>query len=203
MPRAWTDTEIAALRSLFPDMPNDSIAAALGRTDRAIKSMAQYLGLKKSAEYHQKYTSRFQAGHTSWNKGKKGWKAGGRSAETRFKPGRDPKTAHNYLPIGTVRERDDGYLERKYTDDQSLYPAARWKLCHVECWEQHHGPVPENHVVAFINGDRRDIRIDNLECISRAELMARNTVHTLPKELAELCQLRGALNRQINQRKSA
>ena len=194
----WTDVEIAALRTLYPELPNDSIAAALGRTTRSIKNKAQILGLRKSAAYNARYTGRFQSGHRSWNAGLTGFQAGGRSAGTQFKRGRQPSAAHNYVPIGTLRTRDDGYLERKWTDDQSLYPAARWKAVHVELWEQHHGPVPNGHVISFLNGDKADIRLDNLECISRTDWIRRHSIHRLPEELASLCRLRGSLIKKIN-----
>jgi hypothetical protein len=65
-------------------------------------------------------------------------------------------------------------------------------------WEAANGPLPAGHAIAFKNGDKTDIRLENLECIARRELMARNTVHNLPKPLAQAIQLLGALNRQIN-----
>jgi hypothetical protein len=55
-------------------------------------------------------------------------------------------------------------------------------------------------VLAFRNGDRRAIRLKNLKCISRRELMARNTVHNLPRPLAQTILLLGALNHQIRKR---
>ena len=47
------------------------------------------------------------------------------------------------------------------------------------------------------------ITLDALELVTRAELMARNTVQNLPKPLAQLVQLRGALKRQITRRARA
>lgn len=41
---------------------------------------------------------------------------------------------------------------------------------------------------------------DSVELITRQELMKRNTLHRYPKPIAQLIQLRGALNRQINKR---
>jgi hypothetical protein len=191
------------LGHLYPHLPADSLCRIFKRTRPSINQAARKLGLRKTPEYFAQYTSRFQPGHKTWNTGLKGWQAGGRSAETQYKPGREPSEARNYRPIGSIRLSKEGYLERKWTDDQSLNPTSRWRGCHVELWEQHHGKVPEGHAVCFINGDKTDLRIDNLECITRSELMARNTVHRLPKELAEICQLYGALNRQINQREKS
>lgn len=64
-------------------------------------------------------------------------------------------------------------------------------------WEAAHGPVPAGHALAFVNGDKTDIRLDNLECISRRELMARNTVHNYPPELRQIIRLKGAITKRI------
>ena len=60
--------------------------------------------------------------------------------------------------------------------------------------------MPQGHAVVFKNGNKADIRIENLELITRRELMARNTVHNLPPAIVQVVQLRGALVRQINRR---
>lgn len=119
--------------------------------------------------------------------------------ETQFKKGvRQGVAVKLYKPIGTERISKDGYLERKVNDGMPLQ--RRWRAVHLITWEAANGPLPKGHAVAFINKDRRDIRIENLELITRAELMRRNTVHNLPKPLAEIVQLRGALVRQINRK---
>lgn len=119
--------------------------------------------------------------------------------ETQFKKGvRGGVAVRLYKPIGTERISKDGYRERKTNDNLPLQ--ARWRAVHLLLWEATHGLVPDGHALAFLNGDKRDIRLDNLECISRAELMARNSVHNLPKPLAATIQLLGALNRQIRRK---
>jgi hypothetical protein len=220
--RAWTDAERAILRRNYAHFPTAQIAAQLGRTLAQVYNQAAKLGLHKSAEYLASPAAcrmrrgdldrlggaahRFKPGHEPWNKGTH-YTAGGRSAETRFKPGRAPEQARNYRPIGSLRISKDGTLERKVTDDQAVVPARRWVGVHRLVWEQQHGPVPPGHAVAFRAGRRTTdpalITPDALELITRAELMARNTVHTLPKPLAQLVQLRGALKRQINRRQRA
>lgn len=47
------------------------------------------------------------------------------------------------------------------------------------------------------NGDRRDFRLENLELVSRAEWMRRNSRHNLPADLGELITLRAALTRRL------
>jgi hypothetical protein len=79
-----------------------------------------------------------------------------------------------------------------------------WVPVHRLVWIEHHGPIPAGHAVAFKPGQHtsvlEEITLDRLELVSRAELMRRNTYHKYPKEIAQLIQLRGALQRQINKR---
>lgn len=189
----WTAEDDAVLTALYATLSASEIAAQLERTRSAVKNRVNKLGLKKAGATN---AGRFTPGHASWNAGKKGWQSGGRSAETHFKPGsRNGRAAQLYQPIGAERISKEGYLQRKVNDDMPLQ--RRWKSVHIILWEQHHGPVPHGHAVAFRNGDHTDIRIDNLECISRGELMARNTVHNYPPELRQLIRLKGAISKRI------
>lgn len=205
--RPWTPAENDTMRELFGDTPTAVLAKRLRRTAGAVAAQASKLGLRKSAEYlasphacrlrHGDEVGadfRFKPGHEPWNKGTH-YVAGGRSAVNRFRPGNRPLT---WVPIGTVREDGDGYLKRKVRDDA---PAGKsrfnWVFVHRELWERHHGPIPRGHAVVFINGDKKDIRIENLELLTQRELMLRNTVHNLPKPLAQAIQLKGAIKRKI------
>lgn len=207
--RPWTDIEVTILRRFYPDHMTRAIADALGRTERQIYSKARALGLKKSPAYlaspksgrtngNRGGATRFKEGHTPWNKGKS-FRAGGRSTETQFKKGQMPS---NYVPIGSTRITRDGQLERKVTDDPNLYPARRWVPLTRLVWEAAHGPIPPKHVVRFKPGMQTtvedEITLDRIECISLAENMRRNSLHRYPKEIAHAIQLRGALNRRIN-----
>lgn len=208
MKRFWTDEEVSIMRADYPNMKTAKIAAKLRRTDRQVYNKALALGLKKSDEYLASpdacrlrrgdgagEKTRFKKGMMPWNKGTN-FVAGGRSAETRFKAGHKP--LNTWRPIGSERTDRDGYVYRKVAD--TGVKKVDWVMVHVLLWEGRNGKVPRGHSVVFKDGNRENVRIENLECITRAELMRRNTVHRLPKEIAELCQLRGALNRQINRR---
>ena len=216
--RLWTLDELELL-ARFPTTNTAELARELGRKPAHVYQKAYRLGLRKSPEYladsarsgrtdgQRGGATRFKPGHSTWNAGRKGWQSGGRSAETQFKPGRPAHEARNYLPIGTYRVNGDGYLEQKTTDDRSLAPARRWASVHRLVWEAAHGPVPPGHAVVFRPGRRsvelERITLDGLELVTRAELMRRNTLHNLPPEVTHLIQLRGALNRKINNRTKA
>jgi hypothetical protein len=125
--------------------------------------------------------------------------------ETQFQRGnRTGVAATNWVPIGTIRTDADGYLRIKVRDavygkEPTGYGNVRgWPLYSRWLWEQHHGPIPPKHIVTFKDGDRAHCVIENLELLSMADNARRNSMwSTLPRELAELIQLNGALKRKL------
>lgn len=211
--RPWSERDERLLRELYPDQPTGQVARRLKRSVRAVYGRAKNIGLKKSPAYlaspaacrlrrgdHVGRRFWFPKGHVPANKGlrRPGW-GPGRMRETQFRKGQlNGVAALRFKPIGSTR-LVDGYLYRKVAAVPGPW-TRNWKLAHLLLWESLHGPVPAHHVVVFQNGDRTDIRGDNLKLIHRRELMARNSVHNLPKPLAQTVQLLGALRRQINRR---
>jgi len=206
-PQYWTPEEIAILRELYPWMRSADIGARLGRSRTMVLAKAWAIGLRKTKEAisdmtekamadpnHGGRRSQFKAGEEPWNKGQH-YSPGGRSVETRFKPG---QVAVNWAPIGTERLRTDGYLERKMTD--TGVTRRDFVLVHHLVWRAAGRDIPHNHVVTFKDGDKMNFDLDNLELISRADNMRRNSVHNYGPEIASLYQLQGAIKRQINKR---
>jgi hypothetical protein len=213
--RFWTDAERAELTRRYPNESTSVIARDLGRGVRAVYATASDMGLKKSPEFLASPAStQFRTGHAPtqfkpglvpWNKGLPGSTGNHPNTQrTQFKPGRKPEEARNYRPIGSVRVTRDGYLERKVTDDTSVYPARRWVAVHRLVWESVNGPVPKGRIVVFRPGMATTnpdlITIDRIELITRAENMARNTRHSLPPELNALISTKARLTRLINER---
>ena len=214
----WTEESRQTLQRLYPDFTAEIVANVIGCSVRAVYAQANSQGLKKSADFMASdrsgriargkqhpsmIASQFKPGLVPWNAGLKGWKAGGRSAETRFKKGCMTGAAkHNYVPIGTLRVNKDGYLERKMNDDPNIYPARRWLAVHRLVWEAAHGPIPDGHIVVFKHGMKtsvlEDVTHDRLECITRAENARRNHPRSKSPEFAKLVQLKGAITRQVN-----
>lgn len=210
--KPWTAADLAALRALYPDTRTDALAEQMGRSTGQIYGMARQINIRKSPAYLASADAcrmrrgdnvgeahRFPTGHTPANKGlrRPGWTAG-RMAESQFKTGnRSGRAAQIYQPIGTERISKDGYLERKTNDNMPLQ--KRWRGVHLLMWEAINGPLPPGHCLVFINRDRSDIRLDNLQLITRRENMLRNTVHNLPQPIVETVRLRAVLVRKINQ----
>ncbi len=214
--QSWTEKQLEILIERYPIERAEDIAAAIGRSKNSVFRKAKKLGLKKSVEFLASVLSgriqrgqmdprmvatQFQRGDVPANKGlRRPGYAPGRMAETQFKRGhRSGRAQALYQPIGAERISKDGYLERKINDDMPLN--KRWRAVHLVLWESVHGPVNgKTHVVIFRNGNKTDIRMENLELLTRAELMRRNTYHRYGKEVAQLVQLRGAITRQINRK---
>lgn len=205
----WTPALLEILDLMYPVQRTGDLAELIGLPMKRLYPMARKRGLHKSMDLvrqmarekmtaqHPAKAYQFKPGLRPWNKGRKGINYPGMQA-TQFKPGSRP---HTWKPIGSTRVMD-GYLQRKMTD--TGYPPHDWRPVHVLLWEETHGPIPAGHALAFKDGDRTHIVIDNLELLSRGELMRRNSLHTtMPPELRQLVQLRGVLTRQINKQPRA
>lgn len=217
--RFWSPAEVRKLRRVYPDSSTATLTRMFRRSKGKIYQAAQRYGLKKSAQFyanakrsgrfHKLTTSgvpyRYPKGHVPANKGlRRPGYAPGRMRETQFKKGRPPQQARNYKPIGSTRIVY-GNLEVKVTDDQTLYPARRWRPVHALVWEAVNGPVPAGHIVRFLPGRhtiiRDEITVDRLELVSFAENMRRNTIHNkLPPDLKRAVMTLGQLNRRIREK---
>lgn len=193
--KPWSASDLHALSKSYPNTDNATLGRMYRRSEASIQNQAVKYGWRKTPDYMAKHKPGcFKQGHTPWNKGTNYCAPG--SEHTRFKKGNKPTT---WMPIGSERVTKDGYLERKATD--TGYPPKDWvAVSHIE-WEKHNGrPVPKGHAVIFRDGDKRNFAPANLELISRADLMRRNSYLNLPEPLQQIVQLRGALTAKINRR---
>ena len=74
---------------------------------------------------------------------------------------------------------------------------GKYALKHRVVWEQNNGPVPDGMVVVFKDGNKLNTAIENLELVSRKELMSKNTIHRYPEELKSTIRLIGKVKRTI------
>lgn len=219
--RPWNPSEIELVRLLYADTKTAKIADRLGRREDSVYRLAFKLGLSKSATYLASPDAcrlrrgdqvgkahRFVKGQIPVNKGlrRPGWSPG-RMASTQFRKGERRGAANeNWKPIGTILADHEGYLRIKIREG---IPGAAtgfgntkiWPLLQRHVWEQHNGPIPPAHAIVFKDRDRKNCAMGNLECISRGDLMRRNSFRTnYPPELVQVIQLRGALNRVIRRK---
>ena len=171
----WTEEELQYLREHYPDGNTAEIAEHLGRTACAVSSAAAAYGIRKSAEFKerqmrdmisspQSIAHRYAKGHKSRFKGEKWYElmpeeARKKCLRTAFKDGHIP---HNAYADGTELVRD-GRVYIKVPGIRTL------QLKHRYVWEQHHGKIPQDHVVKFKDGDFMNCDISNLYIMSRAD----------------------------------
>lgn len=185
MPKVpWTEQEDNLLEIFYGKTRTTELARCLGRSPGSVYARAFQLGLKKSEEYMkathgQHLIELVRAG-----------------VSKPFKKGESPYIGAR--PIGSERINSYGFLERKIAETDNK--RANWRLVHQLVWEQHFGPIPEGHAVLFKDGNKRNITIDNLECISKADRMRRYSIVNWPAPLAEIVRLQAAIKRTINKR---
>lgn len=194
----WLESQEAIVRKYYANATPQEMSALLDNVFdvRQISHKAKKMGIRKSKAYKNRYgldqNGRMKKGHNSWNKGMRGLKMPGRACETQFKKGIIPQ---NYKPVGSTRVSVDGYVEIKIADPRT------WVLMHREVWKQHHGEYPPpGTAIVFIDGNKQNCDINNLQLLTRQELMQRNSVHNLPKELKDVIRLTGVITRKINER---
>ena len=104
----------------------------------------------------------YKKGSIPWNKGKRGCMG---ANKTSFKKGNRPK---NWKPIGSERIID-GYTFIKIADPR------KWALKHRIIWEEYHKKkIPKGSVIIFADGDKSNLSIDNLICVTKNELKVLN-----------------------------
>jgi hypothetical protein len=199
--KPWTSEQIRLLRDLYPHKRTVDIVAAVGHPIDSIYHKVAQIGMGKTDEFRQSNESgkikkgngigtahRFKKGHATWNKGMKGLKL--HNGATCFKPGNIPK---NHMPVGSVVKRADGYNKTKIAEPNI------WELTHRVIWMEAGNELPVHPaVLRFKDGNQQNCTLENLVVSSKKELMAANSVQTLPDNLRKAIQLHGVLLRKIN-----
>lgn len=117
-------------------------------------------------------TGRFEKGQIPHNKGKKmPPDVYERCKGTMFKKGQ--KNWNDIYEIGDER-LISGYVYIKIADGGRDY-RDRYKLKHHIVWESVHGVIPDKHCVIFLDGDRTNAKIENLELVHRQHERLMNT----------------------------
>lgn len=75
-----------------------------------------------------------------------------------------------YKPIGTIRENTDGYFYIKVSDEGPR--AKRWVPYQKYIWQKYyHKKLPKGMIIIFLDGNKRNVNINNLAAVTRAESM--------------------------------
>lgn len=163
----WQPEELAWIPEMQPfyRTRRDQWEAFKYRFGRQEVSFGAFAGLCKRNGWLTGHDGRFQKGHTSHNKGRKGYHPPG-SEKGWFRPGSRP---HTWRGAGHESiDGKDGYVWL-IVDERNPYTGAATRRVqkHRWLWEREHGPVPEGHCLKCIDGDRTNTDPSNWECIPR------------------------------------
>ena len=171
MPRKYTSEEHEFLLAYIPGHTYKETCKAFNEKFDPIKE-SQVRAYMKNHKIRNGLSGRFEKGHVPPNKGRKltekEYKA---AAPTMFKPGSKPA---NTLPIGTEKLCADGYVWVKLDDKPKVPKQVNWKQKHILLWEEHNGPLPEGCAVKFLDDDKTNITIENLQLVTRGQLVRLN-----------------------------
>lgn len=126
-------------------------------------------------------TGHFPKGNTSWNQGTKGVMKPNSGS---FSLGDIPP---NRKPFGHERIclKDDYVLVKIDRINPFTGRRGHYVHKHRHVWELAHGAIPEDKIVNFVDGNKRNFAIENLELIDRATLAQfnKNQLQSAPAEI--------------------
>ncbi|MEA4975970.1 MAG: HNH endonuclease signature motif containing protein [Paludibacter sp.] len=205
-----TPLEVKEIKRRYPDELAQVLADEFNVPVFRIYSVAKRYGIKKSDEFLNSTSSgRIQKGEclspeTQFQKGCPGATKGLRieaiikdeeklrnwREKCLWKKGNKP---YNTGKDGEIRWRKNvGYYFIRIAENN-------WEFLHRYIWQQKNGEIPQGFNVIFKDGNRRNCRLSNLECISDAELGERNRHTKYPLDLREAIEEKNKLNRLLKE----
>lgn len=160
--KKYTDEMIEFLKEITPGKTYVEVTELfnekykLGVTPPKIKSLLNRKRIKTGT------TGCFRKGFIPWNKGKKGYIG---ANKTSFKKGNKPA---NWKPVGSERIDSNEYTLIKVAEPN------KWVFKHRMIYEQKYGEIPKGAVIIFADGNKNNLNIDNLLCVTRDELKVLN-----------------------------
>lgn len=211
----WTQEEVEILRDMYATHLASEVSKRLGRSVGSIYGMVEKLGIRKGADWknHPKNKS-FKKGHTggwrtwyekgmvSHNKGKKWDEYTSKEAQEKMRKSTFTK---GHTPANSAKDGD--IRQRYHKKDKRTYMYIRiapmkWEPLHRHNWVMANGPIPKSHKVMFKDRNTLNCDLDNLELISIADNMKRNSIHALyPEDIKQTILKLGHLKRIINGKK--
>lgn len=146
----WTNEMIEYLKENYSNYTNLELSKRISSlfnvraSAGSIEHKGNRLGLRKSEDYLKNSASQRK------------------TSPFQFKKGRVPE---HKKPIGYERLDKKRGLVFVKVDDKSKFEAKQRVV-----WREHYGEIPEGHNIIFIDGDKTNFNIDNLACLSNAEL---------------------------------
>jgi hypothetical protein len=180
----FTREEDKFINENFLTLPIKTLAEKIGRSYTGVMGRINAMGLVLPPEiiHRNRESARIKPGNVPRNKGLKqidfmSAEAIERTKVTRFKKGQIPASSYN--EIGKITLRHDHKKRGGKPYKYICIALGKWLPLHTHLWQQSHGKLPKGHCLWFIDGDTSNCELNNLELITRAENMARNSVANL------------------------
>lgn len=162
MTKIFTDEIMTFIAENYKGKTNQELTDIVNTKFQTNFSRLQIKHYKNRNHLDSGLTGYYSKGSVPWNKGTKGVV---KPNSGNFKPGH---RSANWKPVGSKRVTRDGYVEIKVSNK------PKWKLAHRLLWEKEIGPLKKNEALVFLDGDKTNVSLDNLELITRSELAVIN-----------------------------
>ena len=186
-----TDEQAEHMREIIPGRSSKEIAQMMNERYSLQMTAEQVRAWKKNHKVSSGYDTRYRPGRSSWNSGRK---FPGRTNSGCFTDGHE---AENSLPIGSIRKHG-GYWVKKTTN---FAKNDNWEYLHRLIWEEANGPVPDDCIVIFLDGNKDNLDLENLMCVTRAAACIANNKYgtvkgepELNRAILQVSQLRRTIN---------
>ncbi|NKI17401.1 HNH endonuclease [Spongiibacter sp. KMU-166] len=185
--KAWTPEQFQWLKLEYRSKSLTELTTSFNDTFGTQKTEQQMRSCLRNHKVRSGRTGHFPLGQAPWNTGTKGIM---QPNSGNFAPGHIPA---NRKPLYSERIcAQDGYILIKVPEpDPHTGAPTRYRHKHVWLWEKAHGPVPEDRVVSFIDGDKLNCDLANLELLHRRDVARFNQLggNAIPPELRPAARL--------------
>ena len=199
----FTKEQVAFIKEQYKTYSHKELTVEFNKVFKTEIKASQLRSFVHNQGINSGRNGQFGKGHVSWNKGVKGYMG---PNKTSFKKGSVPP---NRLPLWSERITVDGYVEIKIDEPNPYVPGqmTRWKLKHLYLWIKENGPLPEGHILTFLDGDKTNCETENLLLISRKinAYLNHNSLSDLTGEhklsailLAKVAQKASALKKELS-----
>ena len=148
----WTDTELDYLRQIVKD--------------RYIFEIAELMSIKFNYEFRKSQIKSIMAKHKITNNMKHKVPKGTEPWNKNLKIG----NSH----IHNLKNTGDEYISSSGFTMMKLDNPIRWVQKHRYLYEQTFGEIPKDKVLIFLDGNKQNLNLDNLKCITRKQLIKMN-----------------------------
>jgi len=178
----WSPEHLEWMRENYPQFTRKDLLERFNEHFGLDRPLNKFIACLTTHHITSGRDGRFAEGQESWNKGKH-YQPGGRSVATRFKPGHGGTRT---VPMYSERIcSKDGYILIKVPEPNPYTKAqSRFKHKHIWIWQQANGPVPDGMLIEFIDGNKLNCDLDNLELVTKAEHLMMNAKHA-PKDVPD------------------